>query len=135
MRLVIDANPFISGFLRDSATRKIMLSEKIQLYSPDWMKDEFERNEEGLKKKFPASADFAETKKILFSFVTLVPAAYYEELLEDARNLTPHSKDVPYFALALQMKCPLWSAEKEFKKQSRAKIFSTAELLKELHFH
>lgn len=132
MLLVIDANPFISGFLRDSVTRKIMLSQHIVLYAPEWLKEEFERNEELLKKKFPSRASFDETKRILFSFVTLVPASEYSSFIQEAEKLALHAKDVPYFALALQLNCPLWSEEKAFKKQSKVRILSTAELLAEL---
>ena len=45
MILVIDANPFIAGFLRNSISRKIILSEKVLLHAPDWLNDEFKRNE------------------------------------------------------------------------------------------
>ena len=132
MLIVVDANPFIASFLQDSSSRKILLSEKITIYSPAWLKDEFERNEFELKKKFPSSADFSKTKEILFKFVKLVPASAYFSFIVEATGLAKHSKDVPYFALALHLKCPLWSEEKSFKAQSAVKIYSTSELLKEL---
>ena len=132
MLLVIDANPFIASFLQDSFSRKILLSEKVTACAPAWLKDEFERNESGLKKKFPSDADFAKTKEILFKFVKLVPASEYSSFIAEASGLVKHSNDVPYFALALHLKCPLWSEERSFKTQSAVKVYSTSELLKEL---
>src|SRR3989344_282831 len=109
MDLVIDANPFISGFLRDSINRKVMLSDKINLYSPEWLLAEFKRNESELKIKFSDSEDFDEIKNILFSFVNMIPAEKYSKFMKEASKLTHHAKDVPYFALALHLNCPLWS--------------------------
>src|SRR3989338_617962 len=132
MIIVVDANPFIAGFLRNSFSRKILLSEKIVLHAPAWMKEEFERNEHSLKRKFPSGADFSKTKEILFEFVNLVPASEYSSFVREATGLAKHSKDIPYFALALYLKCPLWSEEKSFKKQSTVKVYSTSDLFREL---
>src|SRR3990167_9388768 len=101
MILVIDANPFIAGFLRNSTSRQIILSEKIFLYSPDWLIDEFERNESELMERFSDSDGFFETKRILFKFVKIVPKQEYSIRMEEASKLAKHTKDVPYFALAL----------------------------------
>ena len=130
MILVIDANPFIAGFLRNSTSRKIILLEKIILYSPDWLIAEFDRNESELMKKFPASADFLESKKILFKFVKIVSKQEYSMYMEEASKLTEHTKDIPYFALALSLNCPIWSDEKSFKQQSHVEVYSTSDLVK-----
>ena len=103
MILIIDANPFIAGFLRNSTSRQVMLSEKLTLYSPDWLIAEFERNESELVEKFSNSEDFFETKKILLKFVKIVVESEYSAYMEEASKLTKHSKDVPYFALALSL--------------------------------
>lgn len=130
MRLVIDANPFIAGFLRDSTSRKIIFSEKIVLFSPDWLKDEFERNEAELIKKFPSTEKFSATKEALFGFVNIVPHKEYSSYIEEALPLVKHAKDAPYFALALQLNVPIWSEEKSFKLQSKVSVYSTLELIR-----
>jgi len=58
----------------------------------------------------------------------------YEEFKKIARPLAPHKsdKDIPYFALALKLNCPIWSNEPEFKEQSKIKIFNTQDLRNEL---
>lgn len=132
MILVIDANPFIAGFLRNSTSRKIILSDQLILYSPDWIITEFERNEIELIKKFSGTEDFIETKKILFKFVNIVSETEYSAYMREATKLSKHKKDIPYFALALYLNCAIRSNEKSFKQQSKVKIFSTSDLIKEL---
>lgn len=132
MPLVIDVNPFIAGFLRNSTSRRLILSERVLLHSPDWLTAEFERNEPELMSKFSNSEDFFETKDLLFKFVRLVPESEYSEYIKEASKLAKHIKDVPYFALALHPKCPIWSDEKSFKLQSKVNVYSTSDLIKEL---
>ena len=132
MELVIDANSFIAGFLRDSKSRLIILSSKVQLYCPDWLEQEFNRNEKELIKKFSEKNNFSETKNILLRFINLVPHGEYSRFLEEASKLTAHSKDVPYFALSLKLRCPIWSNEKSFKLQSKVRVHNTADLIREL---
>jgi len=65
--------------------------------------------------------------------ITIVPESKYKDFLSKVFKLSPYIKDNPYFALSLFLSCPIWSDEKSFKKQSKVKIFSTAELIKELN--
>ena len=132
MQLVIDANPFIAGFLRNSTSRKIILSEKVNLCSPSWILEEFKRNESELKSKFPSSSNFSETKEILVKFIKILPGSEYSSFILEASKLTKHEKDIPYFALALHLSCPIWSDEKSFKSQSKILVYSTVELIKEI---
>ena len=46
-----------------------------------------------------------------------------------AREIAPHEEDIPCFALALALNSPIWSNEKEFKSQSRIKVFSTSDIV------
>ena len=64
--------------------------------------------------------------------IIIVPEYEYTHLFSEARRLAPHTKDVPYFALALRLRCAIFSDEKAFKNQSKVKIYSTSELVKEL---
>lgn len=132
MILVIDANPFIAGFLRNSTSRRIILSDKVMLCSPDWLIDELDRNASELMEKFPNKADFSGTRSMLLGFVKIVSFKEYSLYLDEASKLTKHSKDIPYFALALSLNCPIWSDEKSFKQQSKVRVYSTSELIKEI---
>jgi len=48
---------------------------------------------------------------------------------EEAIKVCPDPKDVPYFALAMHLKCPLWSNDKQLKSQETVKVYATHELL------
>lgn len=51
--------------------------------------------------------------------------------MSKARKISPDRKDVDYFALALKMKCSIWSNDKPIKnKQNEVKIYNTEELVK-----
>ena len=52
--------------------------------------------------------------------------------MKNAWTISPHSKDIEYFALALKSNCAIWSDEKALKKQSKVKVLTTSELVKEL---
>jgi predicted nucleic acid-binding protein len=44
-------------------------------------------------------------------------------------EIAPHEEDIPCFALALALNSPIWSNEKEFKNQSKIKVFSTSDIV------
>ena len=79
--------------------------------------------------KFSDTPKFFETKKILLNFVRIVSKQEYLECMEEASKLAKHTKDMPYFALALSLNCAIWSDEKSFKQQSKVKVHSTSELV------
>ena len=87
------------------------------------------------KGKIMKYAGIDELKFILFFSVLekkieTISRSEYDNFLPKSKEIAPHIKDAPYFALALSLNCPIWSDEKAFKKQSAVKIFSTAELIK-----
>jgi predicted nucleic acid-binding protein len=64
----------------------------------------------------------------------IVPREEFEEYLEMAEKISPDPDDFMYFALALKLKCPIWSNDKELKKQNKVIIYSTEDLTRELEF-
>ena len=51
---------------------------------------------------------------------------------EEFRKGKKNKKDVLYFALALKLKCGIWSNDKKLKEQNKVKVYCTGELLKEI---
>jgi predicted nucleic acid-binding protein len=51
------------------------------------------------------------------------------EFVQEAENITPDPDDMVYFALALRMKCPIWSNDKKLKEQEKVKVYNTHELV------
>jgi len=60
--------------------------------------------------------------------VKLVPLKEFEDFVEKVKELSSDTDDLQYLALALNL--PLWSNDKELKRQSAVKVLSTKELIK-----
>ena len=138
--LIVDASILFSFFMKHSTRRKMVeeLSEfGCKLISPKFVFKELSDKRERIKK-------FGELNELAFAFlfslldrkIESFSDEVYNKFLPDANKISPHGKDVtkddPYFALALALNCAVWSDEKAFKKQSKVKVFTTSELLKEL---
>ncbi len=129
MKLVIDANILFSAFLKGGMTRKILLDRELELYSPEFLMEEF-------KKYFPELVKRSKMEKfqavrlseMLLKRITFIE---FEELLpykESAKYLTIDVKDEPYVACALAVGADLWSRDRHLK-HSRIKCWSTEELV------
>ena len=135
--LIVDANIIFSFFRKDSARKYIieeLLNMDCELLSPEYLIEELFSDKERIKKFSGINeAEFLGLFSLIKDEIKIVPESKYKDFLSKAFKLSPHTKDNPYFALSLFLSCPIWSDEKSFKKQSKVKIFSTAELIKELN--
>jgi len=134
--LVVDANILFAALLKDSITRK-MLSPYIgiKLFTPDFSQKELLHFSNTLSKRLRIQK--IEIIRLIgnlmeSSSIKIIPIHEYQSFLSQARQITPDRWDAPYFALALKLDCPLWTNDKELKKQGMVKVYSTHELLKEL---
>lgn len=133
MKLVVDANIVFAGLIKHGWLFdfiRFLPKKDCNLYSPEFILEETR----GRIDKLMHFSGLNETElmfliKLLFRNIKVVSKSRYEKFSNEAQKLLPgHSKDVPYFALALSFNCAIWSNEKRFKKQSRIKILSTTEL-------
>src|SRR3989338_2158165 len=121
MFLVIDANILFSFFNPKSARRRLIGAlprRGLKLVSPYFAFEELAKGKARIKEY--AGIDepaFIILFSLLENRIESVPEPEYSEFLLKAKNLAPHIKDVPYFALALLLNCPIWSDEKSFKEQ------------------
>ncbi len=134
--IVVDANVFVSALLKDSTTRKILLSANApSFFTPDFVETEIMKYAGEFSKRLGKSEkQVMSSLKELFeaSKTRVVSEKEYFGLLDKALEITPDIKDAPYLALALKLRCPLWSQDADLKEQSLVKVFSTGELIKEL---
>ena len=131
--LITDANILFSFFKSDSTRRKIiekLLNNDCMLIAPSFILEELSKEKEKIIKfaKIDES-DFRYLFSLLLQNIKTIPKEEYTDFIDLAKKLSPHEKDVSYFALALSNNCSIWSDELEFKKQSQIKIFSTKDLL------
>ena len=132
MKIVIDANVFFSAFIRErSDVRKLIVSQHLELFSPEWLLEEFEKNQGMLLKKMDNKEKFLETKELFFSFIKIVPKEMYEDRIDIVKaELKDNKKDVPYVALALYLNIPLWTNDQGIKKRQKlVKVLTMSELI------
>ena len=129
MDLVIDSNILFAALLKDSGTSDIMF--KHTLYAPEFIFEEFRKYKDYLKGKTKrAEENFNELFDLFERNVILVPKEEIDPFIEKAEKISPDAKDTPYLALALKLRCSLWSNDRDLKeKQDSIQVYSTEELI------
>ena len=134
MRLiVVDASVLFSFFKPESFTRNLLKSAYLKgakLIAPDFALDELYSLKQKICKFCGISGlEFIISFTLLSEILDVVPRAEFAKFESKALELLPgHTKDMPYFALALSSDCAIWSNEKRFKEQSDVDIFSTDDI-------
>jgi len=139
MRLVADSNVLFTFFWKNPALRGI-LRQDAQLFSPEHSLYEIEKHRQGIIEKTRITDDeFASLLYLMKHDVEFVPRSAYERYFADVEKLAgvfpaPERasvmKDCDFLALALLLRCPLWSNDKLLKKQSSVAVFSTREIVR-----
>ena len=131
MKLVIDANIVISAALNfEGTTRELIFFEDIELFAPDFLLSELEKHRLSLIEKSKVSErDFDLTVSIILSKIKLISYSEFNSFLEKAREICLDLNDEEYFALSLSLNIPIWSDDKDLKKQNVVKVISTKELI------
>ena len=133
MDLIIDANILFAALIKDSITVNLIFKKDIHLFAPEYLLNEFSKyKEEILSKTKRSEKEFNEIFIILKSIINIVPEEEFQEFLHEASIISPDEGDLPYFALALKLKCPIWSNDKKLKEQNKVIIYSTEDLIKEI---
>lgn len=132
MDLVIDSNILFAALLKDGGTSEILF--KHTLYAPEFIFEEFRKYKKYLQDKTKRTGDdFNELFDLFERYVLLIPKEEIDLFIELAEKISPDAKDVPYLALALKLRCSLWSNDRDLKeKQSAVPVYSTDELMKML---
>ena len=133
MELVVDANILISGLLKDGIARELMFNNYINLYTSEFIFEEFFKHIDELATKADMRKDdlqdLAETL-IFESNLKIITKDDVRSFVELAEETSPDPDDVLYFATALKLNCAIWSNDKILKNQKHVKIYSTSVLLK-----
>ncbi len=131
MQLVIDANVVISILIRPGKPLELLFRSEIEVFAPSLLFEEVLRNMPEITKKSTLSED--DLQILLNGLRTMIKVVPEEDFLhqrENAVKICPDPKDVTYFALALHLKCGIWSNEKKLKEQEKVPVLSTHELMK-----
>lgn len=132
MELVIDATILFTGLIGKGVTKEIIFSESVVLCCPEALFNEAEEHKSRIKILSGLSSNELEALLgKLKDAIRIFPRPEYEEFLKEANNLISDPNDTEYLALSLALnKCPIWSNDPHFKKQSEVRVFTTSELVK-----
>jgi len=131
MLLVVDANVLFSTLIKESGTAELLVSDKIELITPEFILSEFQEHKKEIQgKTHRGEEDFYKFLFILENKIEVIPSSELKSFLKKASAISPDIDDIPYFAAAIKFNCPIWSEDKELKRQNKIKIYSTSDLLK-----
>jgi len=131
MDLVVDANILFSSLIKDGKTSELLFEEELKLYTPEFIMEEFKKYEEILLKKTHRTKEqFHEILQLIKEIITIIPKEEYLNDMKKAKEISPDPKDAMYLALALKLKCSVWSNDKKLKEQKEVRIYSTEEINK-----
>lgn len=127
--LVVDANPMLSALLGGRA-REILFERRFALFSPQTTLFEVEKYLPFVARKLNQS-ELNLFREFELLPVTAVQPLTYESELGRATELIGwrDPKDVPVLALALQLRLPIWTEDRDFENLPGVSIYKTAELL------
>jgi len=130
MKFVVDTNVVISALIKDSITRKLIYSPKLELFLPDFSLQEIEKYAEEIQDKSGMNKEeFDLLLRLILSNFLIVKNKKYEKYIEQARAICSDEKDIVFLALALALKISLWTEDKHLRKQNTVKIYSTEDLV------
>ncbi|MDO8627264.1 MAG: PIN domain-containing protein [Candidatus Diapherotrites archaeon] len=133
MRLVVDSNILFTFFWKNSCTKEFLhkFHEKgFFLYSPEFSLSEIKKyTDEIIIRAKISTSEFEKLLNELSSIVKFLPLDKYKDFFDIAIMVCPDSDDADFFALAMNLGCPLWSNEKQLKNQNKIDVINTKELI------
>ncbi len=132
MKLVVDANILFAALIKEGSTAELLISDKLQLFAPEFLFTEFTKYEELiLKKTHRSHEEFNQFLELLKEQIIIIPKKETTPFIDKAEKISPDPKDTVYLALAFALKSNIWSNDKKLKqRQEKITIFSTEELIK-----
>ncbi len=130
MKLVVDANIIISLLIKPGKPLELFFHENLEVFGPGLLMEEINRNKAMILEKSGLNESELKTLLILIKQkLILITEDEFTGFFDSATETCPHHKDITYFALALYLKCPIWSNEKKLKEQNKVVIYATHELM------
>jgi len=131
MRIVVDANIIISGLIRDSTTRRLLVEIEPNLLTPAYVHDEIDKHVETVMEKSGLNEPEVEQLiQTLFKRIEVIPRAEITGLFQEAargmRDQDPD--DAMYVAAALERDAALWTDDGDYEDQDLVDVLTTTEI-------
>lgn len=134
MRLIVDTNRIIAALIKNSASRKILLSAEAGFLTVGLTSQEIsEHKSEILSKAGITEKELEKLFSLIFSKVLVVDDVAIKSKFDEATGIMDKidPADTPFIALALAVDNEgIWSDDKHFERQNKIRIWKTKELLK-----
>lgn len=130
MIIVADTNILFSFFWKNSFIRQILISPNMEIFSPEFAINELSKYSNLILNKAKISKkEFILELKKLKSFIKFLPKKEYIKFMEEAEKISPDKEDANFLALCLKLNIPLWSNDKELKKQDKVVVLNTEDII------
>lgn len=138
MRIVVDSNILFTFFWKDSTFNKICKRKVLQLITPEFSLEEFNKYKQEIIKKAKISEEEFNNKKLeLINMINFISLESYISEFSNIKILAKKFegkyneviKDIDSLALALKLNAPLWTHDKLLKEQDKIKILTTKEII------
>lgn len=126
MKLVADANILFSLVNPNTSASCLVKLHNIKLFSPSFAFGELAKYKSEIETKSSKSL-----KEILLSLkqqISFIKESEFSHLFKQFKEFVDE-KDVPYLALSLLLKLPIWSNDNHLKQQLSVRVFTTEELI------
>lgn len=112
-------------------TCDLIFNDRIKLFAPDFLLDEFEKHEDEILFKSELSeSEFKLFLSLMSSRIEFFSYSEFKRFISLSKKISPDPNDTEYFALALRLNCGIWSNDKKLKEQNQVEVHSTSELMK-----
>lgn len=134
-RVVVDASVVIAGLFKDGTVRDSLLAaENVAYLAPSYLTSEVVRHLSDVSKRAKIPLPVVRTVlEDLLEAIELVPPGVYSKWMDVARRLARAAGalgDADYIALAFALEAPVWTLDKDFRRNRGLRVVSTSDLPK-----
>ena len=134
MNIILDLNILLSALIKDSITRKTIVSSNLRFYFPEPSLDKINKYKNYIIQKSGLSeTEYLRGLTILFDHIQLVSKGEIIDKWNKAKEIMEKidSEEVVFIALALKIKDSIiWSDDTHFTKQNIIRVIKTKEIIK-----
>lgn len=130
MKIIVDATILFELLKKDSIAANLFFNRKVKLYAPETLLKDFENYGEIVKTKTGRSAfEFEKFMSLLRKRIRKVRLQNFKHYISSAQQITAEESDHIYYALAMHMKCPVWTNNMQMKGQRHILAYTTSEVM------
>lgn len=133
MRIIVDSNIIMSAMIKQGTTRTILTNPKIEFYTVKFAIQEIRKYKKLITKKSGLTEEeFEIMLSLTMDNIKIIEKQQAKTKLKEAKKLIEKidSKDVPILSGALSIPNEgLWTMDKHLKKQKKAKVYNTKEII------